>query len=567
MNKKTESVADTTIFGRLADKINGFSEKLDSKKKILPELIVLLLYIVFHCLISMLHEASFDEAHAWNIAKDAGIMETIFEIPHWEGHPSLWHLILMPFAKAGMDYQLTMTLVTLVFSGIAVYLLVFRSPFPGIIRLILPFTYFFFYQYGVIARPYCMMMTAFMIAAFLYKDKERKPLRFVLSLIFLCATSAFGVAFCAGIAGAWLIEIIREYVGKKAVKNIKVIYKDKRLWCLLILLVYAVFLLGRAWPKNEIGAMNYNAGNRSSGAVIRALYLFLGLFADLFFTNTYTQDYLADFSFNFSELMICCVLGAVIVGLFIYLAKKRGMLLEFILPYLCFSVFSVYIYFCVYNSGLPLLFIVFWAWISMQKGSRNDEVKETVKKSGVERYLTVLSLAAMLLPLVWSFSAGIKDAEDAYTVGKKEAEYLINNGLDKYDICVEWTYSAIDGDENNLRFEDPKHNLVMDRLAAYLGHPNFVNWPFEESLYVKYNSVMSNEEREAIIENIKKNPRPSVLIGEPKLEMLNGDDFVLYDEYAEVYRGTTNKTWKGVGNLGRSSILVRKDLLKNDGRS
>ncbi|MCQ2495192.1 MAG: hypothetical protein MJ131_01225 [Lachnospiraceae bacterium] len=566
MNRQTETGNKITVFSKIANRINHFSAIIDSKKSRMPELLVLSIYTVCHCIISMLHEASFDEAHAWNIAKDAGIMEAVFEIPHWEGHPSLWHLLLMPFAKLGMDYQLTMTLVTLFFSGFAVYLLVFRSPFPRIIRLILPFTYFFFYQYGVIARPYCMMMTAFMIAAFFYKDKDRKPLRFVLSLIFLCATSAFGVAFCAGIAGAWLFEIFRGYIQKSEANNAAAFYKDKRLWCLFILLLYAVFLLGRAWPKNESGAMNYNPYERVSGVGTRALYLFLGLFSDLFFTNTYDLDYLADFRFNTSELLSCCVIGVVIVGLIIYVAKKEKTLIEFILPYICFSVFSIYIYFCVYNSGLPLLFLIFWAWLTVEK---NRQVKihiENNEKTGVSRYLLSLCLAGMLLPLVWSFSAAVKDGEYSYTVGKKEAEFLIENGFDQYDICVEWTYDTVDGDEERLRFLDPVHNLVMDRLAAYLGHPNFVNWPFEESLYVKYNSVMSNEEREAIIENIKKNPRPSVLIGEPKLEMLNGDDFVLYDEYAEVYRGTTNKTWKGVGNLGRSSILVRKDLLKNDGR-
>lgn len=560
MHEQNVTEKNTAGLNKICDKINAFSAKADAKKSLLPEWIVLIIYVICHCILSMLHEASFDEAHAWNIAKDAGILETIFEIPHWEGHPSLWHLILMPFAKAGLGYQLSMTFVTLIFSGVAVYLLVFKSPFPRIIRLVLPFTYFIFYQYGVVARPYVMMMTAFMTAALMYREKDKKPGKFVLSLIFLCATSAFGVAFAAGIAGAWLLEIIKEYYKKRSACE-KAFYKDKRLWFLLLLLIYAVFLLSRAWPKNEIGAMNYNPYARVNGAGVRGLYLFLGLFADLFFTNTYNQDYLADFYFPTNELIICCAVGAIVLGIIIVTAKKYRTVTEFILPYICFSVFSVYVYFCVYNSGLPLLFIVFWAWITIQKQEHCTQEPEKNKPEGLGRYLISFGIACLLLPLVWGISASIKDAGDAYTTGKREAEFLIEKGLDRYDICVEWTYSAVDGDEKNLKFEDPKHNLVMDRLAAYLGHPNFVNWPFSESLYVKYNSVMTGEERDAIIENLKKNPRPSVLIGEPKLEMLNDGDFVLYDEYEEVFRGTTNKTWKGVGSLGRSSILVRKDLL------
>lgn len=561
MQEQGKNEKNTAGLNKLCDKINSFATKTDAHKSRFPEWTVLLLYVICHCIISMMHEASFDEAHAWNIAKDAGVFEAIFEVPHWEGHPSLWHLILMPFAKAGLEYQISMTFVTLIFSGVAVYLLVFKSPFPRIIRLVLPFTYFFFYQYGVVARPYVMMMTAFMIAALTYKEKDRQPGKFVLSLIFLCATSAFGVAFCAGIAGSWLIEIIKEYYRKKSACTENVFYRDKRLWFLLLLLVYAIFLLCRAWPRNENGAMNYNSSVRVNGAGIRSIYLFLGLFADLFFTNTYNQDYLADFYFPTNELIICFVVGAIVLGIFIVIAKKYGTLIEFILPYVFFSVFSVFVYFCVYNSGLPLLFIVFWAWITMQRQEQCDPVAAGYKLVGIGRYLVPLGIAGMLLPLVWNFTASVKDVGDAYTTGKREAEFLIEKGLDKYDICVEWTYSTVDGDEKNLKFEDPKHNLVMDRLAAYIGHPNFVNWPFDDSLYVRYNLVMPEEERSAIIENLKNNPRPSVLIGEPKLEMLNDEDFVLYDEYEEVFRGTTNKTWKGVGSLGRSSILVRKDLL------
>ena len=41
------------------------------------------------------HEPWFDEAQAWQIARSASLREILFEIPHYEGHPQLWHLILL----------------------------------------------------------------------------------------------------------------------------------------------------------------------------------------------------------------------------------------------------------------------------------------------------------------------------------------------------------------------------------------------------------------------------------------------------------------------------------------
>ena len=91
-----------------------------------------------------------------------------------------------------------MTIVTTAFSVPVVYLLLFKSPFPKVIRCLIPFTYFFFFQYGIVARPYCMMVLAMVLLASMYRERESKPVRFTLCLAFLCATSAFGVAIAGG---------------------------------------------------------------------------------------------------------------------------------------------------------------------------------------------------------------------------------------------------------------------------------------------------------------------------------------------------------------------------------
>ena len=95
------------IFNRIANAINRFSNGVEAVKGRSLECIALVFYCVGHMLMFLVHEPWFDEALAWLIARDSSIYEILFVTPHYEGHPSLWHLILVPFAKLGAPYELS----------------------------------------------------------------------------------------------------------------------------------------------------------------------------------------------------------------------------------------------------------------------------------------------------------------------------------------------------------------------------------------------------------------------------------------------------------------------------
>ena len=110
------------------------------------DVITLIIYLLGVCTVSFFHEPWFDEAQSWAIARSGTIKEILFEIPHYEGHPPLWHLILVPFAKLGAPYELSLAAVNIFFMTLAVAVLLFKSPFPKLIRCLLPFNFFLFYQ-------------------------------------------------------------------------------------------------------------------------------------------------------------------------------------------------------------------------------------------------------------------------------------------------------------------------------------------------------------------------------------------------------------------------------------
>lgn len=179
------------------------------------DVITLIIYLLGVCTVSFFHEPWFDEAQSWAIARSGTIKEILFEIPHYEGHPPLWHLILAPFAKLGAPYELSLAAVNIFFMTLAVAVLLFKSPFPKLIRCLLPFNFFLFYQYGVVSRPYSVLTLSFFLAAAFYPSRNKKPLRYVFSLAFMCMIHSFGIIFAGGLCVVWLSEIISKYVKKK----------------------------------------------------------------------------------------------------------------------------------------------------------------------------------------------------------------------------------------------------------------------------------------------------------------------------------------------------------------
>ena len=132
------------------------------------EKIVFSLFCILTCLVSFFHEPWFDELQAWAISKDT-LYNILFVIPHYEGHPPLWHLILKCFSFFNVPFEYGLKIPNLLFMFGAVFLLIFKSPFPKPVRLLLPFTYFIFYQYSIISRPYSVFCFALFLVAFLYR--------------------------------------------------------------------------------------------------------------------------------------------------------------------------------------------------------------------------------------------------------------------------------------------------------------------------------------------------------------------------------------------------------------
>ena len=160
-------------------------------------------------IISFCHEPWRDEFNGWAISKDT-IYNILFVIPHFDGHPPLWYMILKCFSSLNFNPEIGIKIPNLILMFLSAFLLIFKSPFPKPFKLLLPFTYFIFYQYSIINRPYCIFTLAIFLSAYLYKERNIHPYKYIFALILLGLSSAYGVALSFGIILVWIIEKIKE---------------------------------------------------------------------------------------------------------------------------------------------------------------------------------------------------------------------------------------------------------------------------------------------------------------------------------------------------------------------
>lgn len=544
----------------LAGKITALSNCVEHISGKIPELLVTALYAIAHMVMCIYHEPWYDEAVAWQIARCASLPKILFEIPHYEGHPPLWHLILLPFAKLGAPYELSLSVVSLIFAGAAVGLIIWKSPFPRIVRLLLPFTYFFFYQYGVISRPYCVMMLAFMLLALSYHGRNEHPGRYVLSLMLLCLTSAYGIVIAGGLAMVWVWEI---WDRQNILKWVKTFLKDKRIWWLAALLALALCLIAEIMPRSDTYATNLQAVPRNSFAFC-LIYLLFSLPSDISFTSALSSPgFLRSLDLSIPSLLSSAFIGLLLWGAAFIWSKHRRTFCVLLIPYLLFAGFSAYVYVSSHHFGIVLLLAIFWLWVTC-----NADVPKPFAPlfssrdlSALQNGLLLIGALALTVSLYWNISSCILDFRIPYAAGREEAAFLTEYDLQNRHILVAWETHYKD---DILVHQDINHCFHSDNMNAYFNHNLFFNFNGgdEHTAYTTHRIPTDAETKHA--QSLWREITPEVLFMHPDLKQIYGDT-VTIDDYTLVYDETGGMIWKGTLSPYQAQIHVRNDIAQELG--
>ena len=144
-------------------------------------------FVVSILLVGRRHEAWFDEAQAWLLARDNSLPDLLGHALRYEGTPGLWHLLLWVAIRCGLAYS-GLYLISSALACGGAWLVLYRSPFPAWLRVGVIFSYFFGYQYSVVARSYSLDLLLIPLLAYLYDKRLGRPVLYCL-VLGLCVNS------------------------------------------------------------------------------------------------------------------------------------------------------------------------------------------------------------------------------------------------------------------------------------------------------------------------------------------------------------------------------------------
>lgn len=355
-------------------------------------------YVLVVLLGALVHEPWWDEAQAWLIARDAPLPELFARDLRYEGHPPLWYLILAVPARLGLPYESLKVAGAL--AGIAgVFLLLFRCrAVPLAVRLLLPFSFYFAYQYTVVARSYVLFGPLLIGLALLYERRGEHFGAYVALLILLANVSVHGSTMSCALAALLAFDLLRG----------RIVVPAKRL--AIGIAVFAANLIMLAvvlWPPPD------NTSYVSHHSVVdprRYAEVLREIFPQLFWGTGVSAGVIA-------------AIGMIVLLIWF---GSRGTLPLYLLTTAA-ALFVSARYYSLWHEGIFFFVILFVAVIGFGRAS------------GSMRWLDWLAQAVLIVVLVrhvqWTASSLNYDMHYEFTGSARAAEFIRDQHLDRLRVA------------------------------------------------------------------------------------------------------------------------------------
>ena len=358
-------------------------------------IILFLLWLGITFVTGVLHEPWADEAQSWLISRDNTYFDMITKYLKYEGHPALFYFLLRFLHQLQLPYNF-LFLVPMCATGIGVYLLLFKTKLPDLIKCIFPFTYYIIYQYGVIARSYSLVLPVLMLIAIIYKNRIQKILLYSGLLILLLSICAYSYITAFILFSFLIYDIIKA-------KNINFKTIGSIILVLLFFIITAIYIKTPAdctsWEPFTFSVKNFCSVFANSFFNANKINIFhLIIPACLYISAAFT------FCKNIRQTLFFTFINA-------------GILLS-----LTFTVCRCWHY------GLVFITLIFTLTVLNSENELN-KTSDLLKKL----FCTLFTLLSVI-QIYWSTKAINSDLINDYSCSLEIYKFIVNNNLNNYDM-------------------------------------------------------------------------------------------------------------------------------------
>ena len=374
---------------------NTKKNKITFKKEYIFYTIIFIIFVTLATIVSLKHEYWTDEASSWLIAADSSVKDLFTHYLHVEGHPALFHLVIKLFQAFGLQYK-DFRIISLLFSSLGVFILLFKSNFKWYIKALLPFTYFIFYQYTIITRGYSLALFLLAVLATLWEKRKEKCVLFTIFLILLLNLEAYTFFMAGSIYFLYIVDYIIDY--RKTHKHNK-----KYLICLIILFLSFLLTTIYVFPRSD--NTFYPAVNH-------------------FYIST---AFLSEYK---DSLNIKLILSLIIFALFIFIYYKqhdKKKVFEVIILLLPLFLFMKLKYCNLWHIGMFTFLALFIFWIH---GLSENKL------------FNIFMLIVCSVQIYWSANSSIYDYKEPYTPAKEVADFIKTYDYQNLKIYAQQFYEA-----------------------------------------------------------------------------------------------------------------------------
>ncbi|HWR01369.1 MAG TPA: hypothetical protein VN371_05850 [Chlorobaculum sp.] len=396
-----------------------------------------------------------DEVQAWLLARDSADVYELFRNLKYEGHPGLWHLLLMPLTRFWPS-PVAMQVLHLGIATMAVYVLARYAPFKRLQRALLAFGYFPFYEYSVISRNYGIGLLLIFIFCACFEKRHTRPVPIAVTLFLLSHTSAMGLIVSIVLTGALVLDFLLQR--EELIKTSGVSCSKYWLAFLFVCVGIALAIYQIKPPADGGYAISWQFGFNKR-ALNKTFMAISGAYAPVPRIDQHFWNSQLLVSNRISGIAYWCFLMVFIflfikslvdrpVALFVFAGCSLGLLAFFYTKYPG----------SLRHHGFLFITLVMTAWIKPYTGRALPSITSRAGSAGKERLLSLLFTLVLGIHVTGAIAASCLEYRYVFSNAKRVAEYLERERLTDYIIVgyMDYSSSSVLGYLNKRQFYYPQ---------------------------------------------------------------------------------------------------------------